>query len=149
MQNILGEPHCKSSYHFHFEGKALLFPGLTQLPLRRHGGRNWWYFSCPVSNPAIKWTFLRLFINTGFKQTVLMLMPSLALQMWTSARLGCTGVERGSCATTCPGAIAVTAGWAISTTPSAAAASVRGAGRAGSSPCLSLGPEAVLSITAV
>lgn len=47
--------------------------------------------------------------------------------MWTSARLGCTGVERGSCATTCLGAIAVTARWAISMTPSAEAASVGGA----------------------
>lgn len=56
-------------------------------------------------------------------------MPCLALQMWTSARLECTGVERVSCATTYPGAIAVTARWAISTTPSAAAASVRGAQR--------------------
>lgn len=35
MQNILGELHCKSSYHFHLAGNALLFPSLTQLPLRR------------------------------------------------------------------------------------------------------------------
>lgn len=36
-----------------------------------HVGRSWWYFSCPVSNPAIQCTFLCLFINTGFKETVL------------------------------------------------------------------------------
>lgn len=37
-----GRAHCRSSYHFPFEGNALLFPSLTsrtrQLPLRRV----WW-----------------------------------------------------------------------------------------------------------